>query len=77
MKVECTWGIGPDILVVLDETELLFLEKHSEYHLDLTAAQALDLSIKLEKAAMKVYELMLDLDRQEDAEAMMIKGGND
>ena len=66
MNTECTWGEGPDVLVVIDIPVLLLAEvdksrtRHgicNKSHLDLTAAQAKDLAYKLLTAAAKADEL--------------------
>ena len=68
MKAECTWGEGPDVLVVLDGTGVICYEhpKHldkfthglvSQGSLDLTSKEARTFAAQLIKAADAADEL--------------------
>jgi hypothetical protein len=67
MKAECTWGEGPDVLVILDGTPMVLYEepkKGTYVHgtctqgsLELTAHQVEDLAKQLLRAAARAMEL--------------------
>ena len=72
MKAECTWGDGPDVLVILDGTGLMLYEdphndppprgqcthgRVTEGSLDLTAAEAENLGIELITAAKQARDM--------------------
>jgi hypothetical protein len=68
MKAECTWGEGPDVILVGEGTPILLyhdpIEKErfthgvcKEYSVDLTADEAYRLGIELINAARKAQEL--------------------
>jgi len=68
MKVECTWGDGPDVLVVLDGKPIMLYEDPSDMDkcthglvrqgsLDLTAEEAQELGVDLITAARQARQL--------------------
>jgi len=68
IKVECTWGDGPDVVVTLEQHRFLLLEEPKDSHqfihgvvqagqIDLTAGDAELLAIQLQAAARKAREL--------------------
>lgn len=70
MKAECTWGDGPDVLVILDGTEMVLHEnpydldkwahgKVKSGSIDLTADRALELAKNLMSAVRQAKNSML------------------
>lgn len=70
MKVTCTWGEGPDIILNLDGTQLILHETPVDYHrwthgivsegsLDLTADEAIELGYRLINTGILAKELLI------------------
>ena len=63
IKIECTWGEGPDILLSSEKSPILSLvpgenlQIITNWQLDLTKNQAIALKLELENAIRQVEDL--------------------